>query len=189
MTLRPAFYVKKNTPPALFSAAFMALSAICRTFYLTQIWPSAPAFFILQGLLPIAANIIFIVLILRFSESHLHLTLIPVLMGCAFFIIKAFSFTPLHQILCTILYTGAGTIYTLTVFGKILTSRLLIPLFGLPFIYHIFVEDLPVFLRKELTFVGWLPEISVLLIMLALFSAALGFKKFENTDVQKGLIS
>ena len=108
------------------------------------------------------------------------LTFIPVLLGVVFFIIKALGFDSIiHTILCILLYLLVAMLYTGTVFGVIRTKWLLVPLFGLPFLYHILVEDRNTLLANEnaMSLAEWLPEISVLCIMLALLFITFAMKK------------
>ena len=87
-----------------------------------------------------------------------------------------------HTVLCIILYFAVLVIYSLTVFGIIPTKKLLYPLFGLPLLYHIFVEDMKlyVFAKPTVPFFEWLPEISILMIMGALFSISFSLKRKMN---------
>ena len=102
------------------------------------------------------------------------------LFGVVFFIIKAFTFaSKLHTILCVILYITVLSLYSATVFGKIKTKKLLYPLFGLPLLYHICVEDMQLYVFAEpvVPYFEWLPEISVLLIMAGLLNVSLGLEE------------
>ena len=126
------------------------------------------------------AAIIFSAAVIFCGEQLPQLTALPVLMGVVFFIIKALSFeSRIHTILCIILYIAVLLIYSLTVFGVIKTKYLLYPLFGLPLLYHIFVEDMQIYILAEprVPFIEWLPEISVLCIMAALLSVSFAIKK------------
>ena len=101
-------------------------------------------------------------------------------LGVFFFIVKAFSFeSPLHTALCVVLYTAVLVIFSLTLLGVIPTKLLLYPLFGLPLLYHIFVEDMQIYVLAEppVPFFEWLPEISVLCIMAALLSLSVALEK------------
>lgn len=105
--------------------------------------------------------------------------MLPVLLGIVFFIIKSFSFDSiLHTILCILLYLLVAVLYTGTVFGRIRTKWLLVPLFGLPLLYHIFVEDLNA-MRSATppSLPEGLQEISVLCIMLSLLLLSIAMKK------------
>lgn len=113
------------------------------------------------------------------------------LLGVVFFIIKATGFdSVLHTVLCIILYMLVAGIYFSTVFGIIGTKWLLLPLFGLPFLYHVFVDDLSTILGSSgaMTLEEWLPELSVLCIMLSLFFICFAMKEFpsgDNTQTQE----
>ena len=70
-------------------------------------------------------------------------------------------------------------LYTLTIFGVIRTKVLLYPLFGLPLAYHIFVEDMQLYILADPRppFAEWLPEISVLCIMASLLAVSFAIRK------------
>jgi len=82
-------------------------------------------------------------------------------------------------VLCIALYLLVGVLYCGTVFGVIPTKWPLVPLFALPFLYHVCIEDVAK-LRdtvNPLTFSEGLQEMSVLCIMLALLMTAIAMKK------------
>lgn len=163
------------------SALLMGLSALLRLFGYWGFWANKDAAFIYtQIALPVLCNVLFIIIILYMGKRLFSLTAIPVILGVVFFIIKALGFDSiLHTILCILLYLLIAMLYTGTVFGVIRTKWLLLPLFGLPFVYHILVEDRNTFLANEnaMSLAEWLPEISVLCIMLALFFITFAMKK------------
>lgn len=163
------------------SAFLMLLSMICRLLGYWGFWANKPTDFVLtQILLPILCNLLFAVVVLYMGERFFTLSVIPVVMGVVFFIIKALGFdSVIHMILCICLYLAVALIYTATVFGVIRTKWLLAPLFGLPLLYHIFVEDRNTLLANEnaMSLGDWLPEISVLCVMTALLFICFAMKK------------
>ena len=70
-------------------------------------------------------------------------------------------------------------LYFCTVFGIFRTKWFLVPLFGLPFLYHVFVEDLKALrdTANPVTFAKGMQEMGVLCIMLGLFFLALSMKR------------
>jgi hypothetical protein len=129
-------------------------------------------------LLPILAAVTFFTVVQRGLPAEY--TALGVLFGVVFFMIKAFTFaTMIHTVLCLILYMTVLCLYSATVFVIVPTKKLLYPLFGLPLLYHIFVEDMKlyVFAESPVPFFDWLPEISVLLIMAGLLCISLGLEK------------
>lgn len=171
---RKNFFVK-------LSAFLMGLSVLFRLMGYWGFWNNCEqSFIITQIALPIACCILFIINILYMGKRLFSLSFIPVLFGVVFFIIKSFGFDSiLHTILCIMLYILVAFIYTGTVFGVIRTKWLMLPLFGLPFIYHILVEDRNTILATDnaMTLADWLPEMSVLCVMLALFFITFAMKK------------
>ena len=159
----------------------MGLSALLRLFGYWGFWANKDvAFIYTQIALPVLCNVLFIVIVLYMGKRLFSLTAIPVLLGVVFFIIKALGFDNiLHTVLCILLYLVVAMLYTGTVFGVIRTKWLLVPLFGLPFLYHILVEDRNTLLANEkaMSLAEWLPEISVLCIMLALLLITFAMKK------------
>lgn len=93
-----------------------------------------------------------------------------------FFILKAAGFTPVHRILCTILYLAVAALYGVAVLGLAPIKPLLIPLLGLPLLYHILVADL-IFNLPVYTLSEWLREWSVLAIMAGLLCVSLGMRR------------
>ena len=99
-------------------------------------------------------------------------------LGGAFFLLKATTFTPLHRGLCTLLYLTVLALFSATVLGWLPTKKLLYPLFGLPLIYHLLVEDPGkyFFADPPVPVWDWLPELSVLCIMAGLLSLSVSLK-------------
>ena len=85
----------------------------------------------------------------------------------------------MHRLFCTLLYYAVLHLYILTVEGILPTKKLLYPLFGLPLCYHIFVEDMQMYIlaSPKPPFVEWLPEISVLCIMASLLAVSFAIRK------------
>ena len=160
---------------AILSALCMVCSAVARILWAAG-EPDLPGSMVwLQILLPLAANLSFVLILLRDGRDRLYRTAIPVWLGCVFFAVKALGFpSRLHTVLCLLLYALVAVLYTLTVTGRIPTQKLLWPLFSLPLLYHIFVEDAQ---KIGWPLHDWLPEISVLLCMLSLLLVSLAMKK------------
>lgn len=176
---RVKFFVEKQSIWVQAAVIFMALSAVFRLVGCWGLWEDG-FFAATQIALPLCCNLLFILCILLLGKKLFCLTSIPVLLGVVFFIIKAFTFDSwLHTTLCILLYILVAVLYTGTAFGFIRTKWLLVPLFALPFLYHVFIEDLaklrdPV---NPLTFAAGMQEMSVLSVMLCLLFTALAMKK------------
>lgn len=161
--------------------SMMAVSVLIRIVYFAVEGGSAGTLFV-HLLLPVLAALTFFYVVLRHSDRAEY-TALGVLFGVVFFIIKAFTFeSRLHTALCVILYLTVLILYATTVFGVIPTKKLLYPLFGLPLLYHIFVEDMRIYILAEppVPYFQWLPEISVLLIMAGLLCISLGLEEREK---------
>ncbi len=177
--LRAKFYVERDSLAVHAAVIFMALSAVFR---LVGCWGMLgdQYFAATQIALPLVCNLLFIVFILLLGAHAFWLTTLPVILGVIFFIIKSLTFASwVHTLLCILLYIVVAMLYTATAFGIIRTKWLLVPLFGLPFIYHIFVEDAAALrdTANPVTFAAGLQEISVLCIMLSLLFTAFAMKK------------
>lgn len=170
------FVADPRHPCAVISMALMVVSAILRCVY----YPGAGLDFqglLLYLILPVAAAVVFVAALLFKGSETLLPTCISVVGGVLFFYLKAFTFPHWwHTLLCCILYTAVLLLYTLTVAGIIRTKVLLYPLFGLPFLFHLFVEDPQKYWLSGKPVFEWLPELSVLCIMLALFFLAVAMK-------------
>ena len=179
---RSIFYIKRDSIAACLSLFFMAASAIIRAVYYS-VTPMTPLVFWVHFVNVIAAAVVFGVAVILFGEKCPQLTAVSVLMGVVFFMVKAFTFeTMTHTVLCLILYTAVLVLYSLTIFGIIRTKYLLYPLFGLPLLYHVFVEDMQIYVLADPQppFFEWLPEISVLCIMAALLCVSVAMRKKEE---------
>ena len=176
---RARFYVEREGWATQASILFMLLSAVFRLIGCWGLWNDS-FFAATQIILPLASSVLFILFVLLFGRRWIWPTALPVLAGVVFFIIKATTFDSwIHMVLCILLYLLVAILYVGTVFGVIRTKWLLAPLFGLPFLYHVFVEDLAA-LRDSanpVTFAAGMQEISVLCVMLALFFIGIAMKK------------
>ena len=176
---RARFYLERSSAWAQICIIFMLLSAIFRLFGVWGLWEDE-FFRATQILLPLCCNILFALCVFLFGRRGFFLSVIPVLMGVAFFVIKSFGFDSwIHTVLCILLYLAVAVIYSGTVLGYIRTKWLLPPLFGLPFLYHIFVEDLAKLrdAADPMTLSQGLQELSVLCVMVSLFCVGMGLKK------------
>ena len=179
MKKRIVYWVPKLNIVVILSMVFMLASAVLRLVWLCGDDVSGWLFWS-QGALPLLANLTFLTIVLRDSRDRLFRTAIPVWLGCIFFALKALTFPSLlHTVLCLCLYTLVLVLYTATVTGKIPTQRPLIPLFALPLLYHIFVEDM----GRAWTLWPLLQELSVLCCMAALLCISIAMKK---KDVAEG---
>lgn len=163
-------------PCTILSVALMLLSMVLRCIYYPGAGLDAWGL-LLYLIIPVAAGAVFVISVLYKGASTLTPTCISVVGGVLFFYLKAFTFAHWwHTVLCCILYTAVLLLYTLTVTGVIRTKVLLYPLFGLPFLFHLFVEDPPLYWFSGLPVFEWLPELSILSIMLSLFFIAAAMK-------------
>ena len=103
-TEKISFYTERKSALVQASVIFMLLSAIFRLVGCWGRWNDA-FFAATQIALPLACNLLFILLVLTLGRRALWTTVLPVLLGVVFFIIKSFTFdSVLHTILCILLY-------------------------------------------------------------------------------------
>ena len=177
--LRAKFYVERKSHFVHDAVLFMLLSAIFRAVGCWGQWTDK-FFVITQILLPIGSALLF-VLILRFlGDKALSLTILPVLAGAAFFVIRALGFENMLQaVLCIALCVLVVVLYILTVIGIIRTKWILAPLFAATLGYRVFVEDLIALRDTEnpVLFADGMLELSLICILLGLMFTALALKK------------
>lgn len=177
MKTRLTVTVDRAHPGTRLACLFMALAALIRLgYYLSP--GAAEAALWLHLLLPVLAALCFLsgmALGGRYVRSG---CLAAVALGVVFFILKAQTFAPVHKTLCTILYLAVLVLFWGTLLGWLPTKKLLYPLFGLPFLYHLLVEDtrLYFFADPPVPVFHWLPEVSVLCIMAGLFCLTFGLE-------------
>lgn len=162
------------------AVCFMALSMALRGVWCLLWWEEASqAGLIVHAVLPLCACALFIVCLLLCGRRALWLSFFPVLIGVVFFILRAADFAWWHLFLCTLLYLLVAALYGAAVFSLMPVKNLLAPLFALPLLFHIFVQDM-VLQRETMTAPLWLQEGSVLCIMAGLLCVALGMRGEEK---------
>ena len=178
-TEKVRFYVERSSFGVQTMTVLMALSSAFRIIGCWGLWNDR-SYALTQIALPIVSALLFIACIWLLGKRALWVSFIPVMLGAVFFIIKSLGFeSTVHTILCILLYTAVIALYLCTVFGIIRTKWILVLLFGLPFLYHIFVEDLAALRNtaNPVSFAAGMQEMGVLCIMLGLFFLALSMKK------------
>lgn len=174
---KPKYSLDIRTPATSVGLYLLGLAVVIRCVYFSEHGGTA-GYLAIHLLLPVLAAVTFFTVVLKGLPAEY--TALGVLFGVVFFMVKAFTFaTRLHTVLCLILYLTVLFLYSATVFGLIPTKKLLYPLFGLPLLYHIFVEDMQlyVFAEPPVPYFEWLPEISVLLIMAGLLCISIGLER------------
>lgn len=163
---------------AVFAAlGFMVMAAALRLWYYLPMEVDAGTK-LLHLWLPVAAAAVFLFGFVMGGGWVKPMAVVSVVLGVVFFILKARNFDPVHQLLCTILYVLVLVLFTLTVLGLLPTKKLLYPLFGLPLLYHIVVEDTKAYFFADppVPVRQWMPELSVLCIMAALLCLSISLR-------------
>ena len=186
-TERVKFYTERSSFGVQAMIILMTLSIVFRIIGCWGLWTDR-GYAITQIGLPILSSLLFIACVWLFGRRALWLSFIPVVLGAVFFIIKSLAFeSKLHMILCILLYVAVIVLYFCTVFGIIRTKWILVLLFGLPFLYHIFVEDLAALrdTTNPVSFYSGMQEMGVLCIMLGLFFLSLSMKRVVTETVSE----
>ena len=176
---RVKFYIERNSFGVQAMVILLSLSIVFRIIGCWGLWTDRN-YLMLQIALPVFSALLLIASVLLLGKRALWSSFIPVLLGAVFFIIKSRGFeSMLHTILCIVLYVAVIVLYFCTVFGILPTKWVLVILFGLPFLYHIFVEDLAALRDTEnpVSFAAGMQEMGILCIMLGLFFLSLSMKK------------
>ncbi len=175
------FYIDYRTLPAILSCIMFALSVPFRILGYAEHFDK-PFFVITQVVLPSLCAVLMIVSIIFFGKDRLWISVFPLTLGVLSFFFKLFidpRYTGmLHHVAAGLLYAVIVALWLLTVLYVIKTKWILVGLFTIPLLIHIFGEDLPVILGKAapLSSSMWLKEASILSIMLALIFCAISFK-------------
>lgn len=169
--------INPRRPLAVSSMLFMGFSLLARLVFYIPAGLRGFDWWVYIGI-PASASLWFPAALILWGRKTLLPTCLSVLGGVFYFIVKAFTFTHWwHTLLCCILYLAVLALYILTVTGVLPTKKLLYPLFGLPLAFHLFVEDVFVYVLPGASLWQWLPELSVLAIMAALLCAALAMER------------
>ncbi len=174
--------IPTQNPWSIIGAGFMAAAVIIR---LLRYLPEVGSISIWVPLvLPVSAGVVFLLGMIIGGKWAKIAAMSATFLGVLFFILKATGFTPIHQTLCTILYITVLLLFTGTLLGLFPSKKLLYPLFGLPLIYHILVEDTQLYFFAETPFSFWafMPELSVLCIMAGLLCLSIGLETEKITD-------
>lgn len=178
MKRRMTVTIPARHPAAVLSCVLLGVSGLLR---LACYLPRSMDGFTLwvQLVLPVAASAVFVAGMTAARGRYAKPCVLAALaLGVAFFLLKATTFTPLHRGLCILLYLAVLTLFSSTVLGLLPTKKLLYPLFGLPLLYHLLVEDPGkyFFADPPVPLWDWLPELSVLCIMSGLLSLSVSLK-------------
>ncbi len=173
------FYVSQESFGVHACMVLMVLSAAFRLVGCWGLWNDS-VYAATQIVLPVISALLFAALIRLLGKKALWMSFIPLALGVVFFIVKALGFDSLlHTVLCILLYLAVFALYFCTVFGIIKTKWILVTLFSLPFLYHVFVIDLPALSNTDepVSFASGMQEMSVLCIMFGMLFLSLAMKK------------
>lgn len=169
--------ILRNHPLALTACGFFAASALLRLWHYLPV-EMTPGVFWVHLSLPVLAAFVFLAGMAVGGKWAKAAVILATVLGVVFFIIKSATFAPWHQALCTLLYLAVLVLFSATLLGLLPTKKLLYPLFGLPLVYHILVEDTQYYFFADppVPVWDWMPEISVLCIMAGLLCLSVSLK-------------
>ena len=180
MKKRMEVEIPRTHPLALTACGFFAVSAILRLWHYL---PSqmTPMIFWVHLFLPVLAAAAFLAGMLLGGKWAKPAVIFATFLGVAFFLIKASTFAPWHQALCSVLYLGVLVLFTATLLGYLPTKKLLYPLFALPLLYHTLVEDTQYYFFADppVPVWYWMPELSVLCIMAGLLCLSISLETIK----------
>ena len=174
------YSVNEKGIAAKLSAILLFVAAALRLLGYWGFWADEDQSVVLTRiLLPVMCDLLFALTMLYLGDRLFAVSFVPVVLGAAFFIINAAaSGKALNVLLCAVISTAAAVLYTAAMFGKVGSKWTLVPVFAVPLIYRIFVTDRNMFLIKDpVDLREWLPELSVLCMLLAMLIAVLAMKK------------
>ncbi len=169
-------------------AALMALSILFRIIGCWGFWNDnfrQHNFGYTQMLLPILCALMFSAIILWKGEKYFALTVIPVVLGAVFFIIKATDMHFFPMLLCIAVSLAVAGLYIATLFGSVTNKWPLAAAFGLPILYKIVDRKLLAVGHYINTFgmKSYLVELSLLCIFAAMLLAVITMKKYTDTEL------
>lgn len=173
------FYLERDGFLAETAVILMVLSALFRLIGCWGLWGDK-VFAITQIILPICCNVLFILCIIFLGKRLFSLSAIPVVLGAVFLIVGSFGYERwINTALCILLCIVVTVLYGATVFGRIRTKWLLVPVCALCFLYRLLIVDVAA-MRNEanpVTFASGMQELSILCIVLALACTGFALKK------------
>lgn len=170
-------YVERDGFCTEASMLLMALAIVFRLIGSIGRWDDMN-YLMTQLALPVFSGLLFLLCLLLFSRRAFWTTVIPVVLGVAFFVFRIMEVeNEWQKVACIVLYMVIVVLYAMCFSHKNL-KWLLAAVLLLAFAYHVGIEDLPVLmdLKNPVSFVDGMQEMSVLAIMLSLMFVCLAMK-------------
>lgn len=170
-------YVERDGFCTEASMLLMALAIVFRLIGSIGRWDDMN-YLMTQLALPVFSGLLFLLCLLLFSRRAFWTTVIPVVLGVAFFVFRIMEVeNEWQKVACIVLYMVIVVLYAMCFSHKNL-KWVLAAVLLLAFAYHVAIEDLPVLmdLRHPVSFVDGMQEMSVLAIMLSLMFVCLAMK-------------
>ena len=161
MKNRTNYFVSSKNALTWLMALCMVCSAVTRIVFVGMKGIDSTAMMWSQIVLPIAAGLLFALIVLTSGKEQFYKTAIPVWMICLYyyFVFSSFNFGSFRTMIVA-LYGIAllfiGVLYTQITSGKLAASILLIPLLGFPLAAQLYLQR-TVLLSRDYTFL--LPDI------------------------------
>lgn len=181
---REKYYVERTGFGVQAMVILLALSVVFRVIGCWGLWLDR-TYALLRIALPVLSAVLLIACVWIFGRRAFWLSFIPVTLGAVFFIVEALSFeSRIRMIFCVLAYIAVIAIWFCTSFGILRTRWVAVLLFGLAFLYHVFVKDLAALrdTANPVSFAAGMQEMSVLCILLGLFFLSLSLRREEKPE-------
>lgn len=183
------YSVDKDSLIVKICAVLLGVSALLRLVGYWGFWSEESGFAAVRIFIPICCNILYAVIILCFGEKLFSLTAIPMVLWAVAFIAQSVMTEGIFKmLLCILLSIAVAAIYVGTVFGVIKSKWAILPTFGLPLLYHIFIKERAMLFGESKAVIDeLLPELSVLLVLLTLVLITFVMKMNATPDGKETL--
>lgn len=174
---RDGFWTEASLLMMGFAVVFRLLSSIGH-------W-NEQDFLVMQLALPAASGLLFIAFTLLLGRRAFWTTSVPVLFGVVYFIYQSIGVeSDLEKILYILLYVAVAVMYFGLTVSRSPFNWILAAVFGLFFAYRVGMRDVPALLVPESSvgFLEGIREMSVLALLLSLFSISLAAKRPKPTE-------
>ena len=179
-------YVDRDGFCAEASMLFMMLAMVFRLIGSIGRW-GEPLYLISQVALPMIGGLLFLLFVLIAGKKAFWATVIPVLLGVAYFVFQAMEVeNELLRVGYIFFYLVIVVLYALT-FSQHWMKWLLAAILAAAFLFHVAVLDVPVLMdtEKPVLFLDGMQEMSVLAVILSMLFITLAMRTVEKPVKKK----
>ncbi len=176
-----SYYVSKKSFSLWFAVFCILVSSVTRVSYFMNgnVHNIGVYDMVAKVVIPVAATVILIGILCICGERFFKATILPVVMGCIFFMLAAVDFSKPAMIFGWIFCVALGFIYISVIYNKIKTNTLLVYIFGFLTAYNlIFVmNDWYSKSTRPQLLNDYLPDISIFLMVLGMLFLSMSMKR------------